>query len=134
MVRPPCAGATSGFTVIEMMVVLTVMAILVGLAAPRYVAHLDQARETALRHDLNAMRVAIDQYQADRGMAPQSLSDLVQTRYLREIPQDPITQQRDSWVFEVASGSNVLGAPAGRASVRSGAAGVAKDGTRYANW
>lgn len=117
-----------------MMVVLTVMAILVGLAAPRYVAHLDQARETALRHDLNAMRVAIDQYQADRGMAPQSLSDLVQTRYLREIPQDPITQQRDSWVFEVASGSNVLGAPAGRASVRSGAAGVAKDGTRYANW
>lgn len=123
-----------GFTVIEMMVVLTVMAILVGLAAPRYVARLDQARETALRHDLKAMRDAIDQYQADRGAAPQSLSDLVQARYLREIPEDPITQQRDSWVFEVAPGSNLLGTPTGRAGVRSGATGAAKDGTRYATW
>lgn len=131
MVRPACGH---GFTVIEMMVVLTVMAILLGLAAPRYVAHLDQARETALRHDLKVLRDAIDQYEADRGAAPQSLSDLVQARYLREIPEDPVTQQRDSWVFEVTPGSNLLGAPTGRAAVHSGASGTAKDGTRYANW
>ena len=123
-----------GFTVIEMMVVLTVMAVLVGLAAPRYVAQLDRARETALRHNLKAMRDAIDQYQADRGVAPQSLVDLVQARYLREIPEDPITQQRDSWVFEAAPVSSLLDAPYGRAGVHSGAVGTAKDGTRYASW
>lgn len=127
-----------GFTIIELLVVLTVMAILLGIAAPRYVAHVDRAREIALRHNLKAMREAIDQFQADRGTAPQNLLELVQARYLREIPEDPLTERRDSWVFVPAPAAAISagGVPPvqARASVRSGAPGMAKDGTAYASW
>jgi prepilin-type N-terminal cleavage/methylation domain-containing protein len=127
-----------GFTVIELLVVLTVMAILLGIATPRYVVHVDRARETALRHNLKAMREAVDQFHADRGAAPQSLADLVQARYLREVPEDPVTERRDTWVFAVAqvAALPLAGGPAtlARATVHSGATGVAKDGTPYAAW
>lgn len=127
-----------GFTVIELMVVLTVMAILVSIAAPRYVAHVDNARDTALKHNLKAIREAIDQFQADRGLAPKSVAELVQARYLKEVPEDPVTQRRDSWLFvsgdqSVATDAIAVGV-AGRATVRSGAPGTAKDGSRYASW
>jgi general secretion pathway protein G len=127
-----------GFTVIELMVVMTVMAILVSIAAPRYIAHVDNARDTALRHNLKAIREAIDQFQADRGLAPKSLVELVQARYLKDVPEDPVTQRRDSWLFvsaeqSLATDAIAMGA-AGRAAVRSGAPGTAKDGSRYAGW
>lgn len=127
-----------GFTIIELLVVLTVMAILLGIATPRYVAHVERARETALRHNLKAMREAIDQFHADRGTAPQSLAELVKARYLREVPEDPTTDRRDEWVFSPGQPGEPLmaGQPAvvSRSMVHSGSSGTAKDGTPYATW
>lgn len=126
------------FTVIELMVVLTAIAILLSIAAPRYIAHLDSARDTALRHNLKAMREAMDQFHADRAVPPANLQELVQARYLREIPEDPVTRRRDTWQFVAATNGTATAASGaaapGRADVRSGAAGNGQDGTPYASW
>ena len=120
-----------GFTVIELLVVLAALALLLSLAAPRYYAHVDRSREAVLRHNLRAMREAIDQYQADRGAYPPNLAALVETRYLKEIPLDPITERVDSWVLKSAASIGVSG---GVANVVSGASGKGGDGTAYAAW
>jgi general secretion pathway protein G len=124
-----------GFTVIELLVVLAAVAVLLMISTPRYIAHLDHARETALRHNLKNMREAIDQFQADKGRTPAGLLELVQARYLRDMPEDPITQRRDTWVWQVGApeGFNA-NAPLGAVSVRSGAPGLARDGSAYASW
>lgn len=118
-----------GFTVIELLVVLAAMGLLLAIAAPRYARHLDDARETVLRQDLRQMREAIDQFNADRSRPPLSIAELVSTRYLREIPPDPITQRIDTWHADVAAD----GTP-GMLDVHSGAPGVGHDGTPYASW
>lgn len=127
-----------GFTVIELLVVLTAIAILLSIAAPRYVAHLDNAKELVLRHNLKAMREAMDRYHADRGYPPGTLQDVVAARYLREIPEDPFTQRRDSWKFVQATQGDssfvATSVGSGRADVFSGAQGAARDGSRYASW
>ena len=86
-----------GFTLIELMVVIAIIAILVGLAAGAYVRSVQRAREATLKSDLTVMRQAIDRYTLDKEAAPQSLEDLVnpQSQYLREIPTDPITNSKD---------------------------------------
>jgi prepilin-type N-terminal cleavage/methylation domain-containing protein len=121
-----------GFTLIELLVVLAIVALLASLAAPRYLASLENARETALRTSLAALRDAIDQYTADRGRHPEQIDELVQQRYLRELPEDPFTGRRDSWVA-IAPAPDALH-PSGLADVRSGAAGRARDGSLYADW
>lgn len=118
-----------GFTVIELLVVLAAVGLLLSIAAPRYVAHLDRAKEVALRHDLRAMREAIDKFQADQGRYPQALDELVQRRYLRELPVDPVTQRSDSWLPLAASSPE-----RGVADVRSGARGRSTEGSDYAQW
>jgi len=80
-------------------VVLTIIAILLSLVAPRYFASIDRSKEKVLRHDLIVMRSAIDQYFADKNAYPDTLEQLVDGRYLREVPVDPITDRRDTWVF-----------------------------------
>ncbi len=118
-----------GFTVIELLVVLAAIALLLSVAAPRYIAHLDQAREVALKHDLNAMRDAIDKFHADQSRFPDTLAELVARRYLRSLPADPITQRSDTWVsLPPADASR------GVMDVRSGAKGRANDGSDYAAW
>jgi general secretion pathway protein G len=86
-----------GFTLLELMIVIAIIAILVGLAAGAYVRSVQHARETTLKSDLTVMRQAIDRYTLDKEAAPQSLEDLVnpQSQYLREIPTDPITNSKD---------------------------------------
>lgn len=122
----------AGFTVIELLVVLAAIALLVGLAAPRYVEHVDRAREAALRSNLAAMRDAIDKFQADRGALPERIDDLVQARYLRAVPVDPFTERADSWVVVPAvAQARAVGRVA---DVRSGAPGRARDGSPYATW
>lgn len=125
-----------GFTVIELLVVLAAIALLLSIAAPRYIAHLDQAREVALKHDLRALRDAIDKFNADQLRYPETLDELVARRYLRSLPIDPITQRADSWVLLMpADGGSVATAGArGVADVRSGAKGRAQDGSDYAGW
>lgn len=85
----------TGFTLLEMMVVLAIIAILVGIAAGRYDRSVRRAQEATLKSDLKTMRQAIEQYSVDKLAAPQSLEDLVSAGYLREVPTDPFTQQRD---------------------------------------
>jgi general secretion pathway protein G len=84
-----------GFTLLELMIVITIILILMTIGAGRYEKSVIRARETALHADLNAMRQAIEQFTLDKQAAPQSLEDLVAEHYLREIPTDPITRRKD---------------------------------------
>jgi len=94
-------SASAGFTLIELMIVITIIFILLGLAAGEYRLSVIRAREAALRDDLHVMREAIDNYTVDKQSAPQSVEDLQQAHYLREVPTDPMTRAKD-WqpVFE----------------------------------
>lgn len=121
-----------GFTLIELIVVMAIIALLVSIAAPRYVASVDRARETTLRSSLAVMREAIDRFAADRGRYPDNLEELVRTRYLRQMPEDPLTGRRDSWLEVSPPPDSVLVGQT--ADVRSGAAGRGRDGGLYAEW
>jgi general secretion pathway protein G len=87
----------AGFTLMELMIVITIILILIGMAAQRYERSVQHAREATLKQDLWVMRQAIDNYTLDKQAAPQSLEDMVQAGYLRQVPVDPITGQAD-WV------------------------------------
>src|SRR3569832_883254 len=88
---------SQGFTLIELMIVISIILILISIAVPVYNQSIVRSKEAVLRQDLFAMRSVIDQYTMDKGKAPQSLEDLVQAGYLREIPVDPFTNARDTW-------------------------------------
>ena len=119
-----------GFTLVELMVVMAIVALLLSLALPRYFNHLESARETILRQDLAVMRDAIDKYHGDRGRYPDSLEALVSARYLRSVPVDPITERADTWQVVPPSGDE-----AGAVyDVHSGAPGTGREGTLYAEW
>jgi general secretion pathway protein G len=94
-VQARAAGRERGFTMIEMIVVIAIILVLIGMAAGRYEKSVVRAREAALKQDLATMRNAIQQYTLDKEQGPQSLDDLVSAGYLREVPVDPITRQRD---------------------------------------
>lgn len=125
----------SGFTLIEIMVVMTIIAILVGMAAVRYDRSMINAREAVLKQDLQALRGAIQQYTLDKERAPQSLEELTSAGYLREVPTDPITRAKD-WelVFEdVALSPDQTGT--GVTDIRSKSDAVSpNDGTAYNSW
>src|SRR5215472_591594 len=87
-----------GFTLIEMIIVISIIAILVAIAAPIYKNHVLRARESVLKQDLQAMRDAISQYTQDKNKAPQDLNDLVSAGYLRALPRDPFTESTETWV------------------------------------
>ncbi|HTL62249.1 MAG TPA: prepilin-type N-terminal cleavage/methylation domain-containing protein [Nitrospira sp.] len=112
------AGA-DGFTLIELMIVVSIVGILATLAAPSYQASVLKAREAALRQDLFTLRDVLDQHRADQGKYPSSLQALVGAGYLRAIPKDPFTNSATSWqeitdaveggIFDVFSGSEFVG-------------------------
>lgn len=121
-----------GFTLIELIVVMAIVALLASIVAPRYFNALQKSKETALLHSLTTMRDAIDQYAADKGRYPDSLQELADQRYLRDVPEDPLTVSRETWV-ELPPPSDMQAA--GRVwDVRSGAAGRSVDGRLYADW
>lgn len=119
-----------GYTLIELMIVLTIIGILVSMAQPNLQRTVIRARENSLRQSLFVMRDVIDQFYADRGKYPDSLDELVSDRYVRSIPQDPFTKSSSTWVvvspegevqgsvFDVHSGSNLM----------------SLDGTPYNDW
>lgn len=118
--------ARRGFTLIEMLVVLSVIALLLSLVAPAYVSHIDRAQELTLRQNLKITRASIDQFRADRARDPADLAELVAEHYLRELPVDPVTDRNDTWVPAVVNG--------GMRDLHSGAPGKGSDGTLYASW
>jgi general secretion pathway protein G len=119
-----------GFTLVELMVVMAIIALLLALALPRYFNHLESSRETILKQDLAVMRDAIDKYHGDRGRYPDSLDELVSARYLRSLPVDPITERADTW----ATVAPTDGEAGGVYDIKSGAPGTARDGSAYADW
>ncbi len=120
----------TGFTLIELLVVMSIIAVLLTIALPRYFHSTDKAREAVLRQDLAQMRIAIDQYHADRGKYPDRLQDLVEHKYLRSIPPDPITESTSTWIA-VSPSDPALGQIY---DIKSGAPGTAMDGKRYSEW
>jgi general secretion pathway protein G len=120
-----------GFTLIELMVVMAIVALLLTLVTPRYFQQLDRARETALKETLSVTRTAIDQFHADHNRYPESLDELVDKRYLRQAPIDPITEQRDSWTLLTPPPTTEGAAPSGVWDLRSGAT---VEGKNYGEW
>jgi len=131
MARRPMPGRRwHGFTLIELLVVLAALALLLGIAVPRYVEHVDRARETVLRQNLAVLRDAIDKFNADRGRYPADLAELARERYLREVPRDPLTDRSDSWIVVPPP----QGAEGKVYDLHSGASGQGRDGKPYATW
>jgi general secretion pathway protein G len=121
---------SQGFTLIELLVVMAIIATLMTIAMPRYFQSLETSREATLRQSLAVMREALDHYYGDTGRYPESLEQLVEQRYLRNAPLDPITERRDGWQV-VAPPEGVAGSVA---DIKSGATGRARDGSLYAEW
>ncbi|MCK1793614.1 type II secretion system protein [Pseudomonas violetae] len=119
-----------GFTLLELMVVMAIIATLMTIALPRYFNSLETSKETTLRQSLSAMREALDHYYGDTGRYPDSIEQMVELRYLRNPPMDPITERKDAWVM-VAPPEGVAG---GVADIKSGATGRARDGSLYSEW
>ena len=128
-------GRSHGFTLIELIVVISIILILISTALPIYNQSIIRAKEAVLKQDLFTMRSVIDQYTLDKAKAPQSLDDLVQAGYLKEIPKDPFTDSRDTWTVEQEDVLlSVDQDEPGISDVHSGATGASSDGTAYSSW
>jgi general secretion pathway protein G len=124
-----------GWTLVELLIVITLIMILASLALTQYRNSITSTKEAALKSDLFLMRDAIDQYYADKGKYPDSLQALVSESYLRAIPLDPFTRSADTWQTELADPEpGSVSASSGIYDVKSGHDGTAIDGSRYADW
>lgn len=124
-----------GFTLIELMVVISIMVILMSVAIPRYQSSILRARETVLRDDLYTLRSVIDQYTLDKQKAPQALQDLVDSGYLKTLPLDPFTNSRESWV--PVTDDSIMSpdqSQPGIIDVHSGSDQKSSEGTAYSAW
>ena len=123
----------TGFTLLELMIVISIIIILVSVALPQFQKTITHARETVLRDDLFKMRSLIDQYAADKGKLPQSLDDLVSSGYMRELPKDPITDNKD-WVIATGDDPYSTQGGTGVTDVHSASGDVSSEGTPYREW
>ncbi|HEX5056635.1 MAG TPA: prepilin-type N-terminal cleavage/methylation domain-containing protein [Gammaproteobacteria bacterium] len=120
----------SGFTLVELLVVLTVVALLAALVTPVVSTSVHRAREAVLKENLYSLRKAIDDFRADTGRYPQTLEQLVEKHYIRKVPLDPVTDRHDSWIqipADAESGGGII-------DVKSGAEGASLDGQSYGDW
>lgn len=125
------------FTLIELLVVLAIVALMLTIATPRFIDRVHMARETTLVSSLKVMRESIDKFEADQGRLPAGLAELVERRYLKEVPVDPVTDRSDSWIETSSLDAGVpadIAPMAGMADVRSGAAGEGRNGKPYREW
>jgi general secretion pathway protein G len=125
----------SGFTLIELMIVMAIIGILITLAIPSFVGAVRHAREAALKEDLQTMRTAIDTYTMDKQKGPQSLDDLIQDGYLHAIPEDPMTRSKDTWVTDSSEAMYSLDeTDPGITDIHSGSTETGTDGQPYSSW
>ncbi|MGA2881156.1 MAG: type II secretion system protein [Bryobacteraceae bacterium] len=124
-----------GFTFIELMIVMAIIAILMAVALPIYTRSIIRSKESVLKNNLYTLRTVIDEYTYDKQKAPQTLEDLVSDGYLRQVPIDPITGTADSWKLIMEDASNTVNqTQPGIFDVRSGADGTSLEGTPYSDW
>ena len=124
-----------GFTLIELLVVVAIVGILAGVVVGQYRRSINKAKEAVLRENLFRTRTAINQYFADKGKYPFDLQTLVEEKYLRAVPIDPITQSSETWIEIPADmGEDDLSLEPGMADIQSGAEGYAMDGSAFQDW
>ncbi|MDR6841131.1 type II secretion system protein [Pseudoxanthomonas sacheonensis] len=119
---------SNGFSLIELIVVIAIIAMLLVVALPRYQASIDRAELVALKTNLRALRDSIDRYEEDKGEYPDSLQQLVESRYLKSIPVDPITDSAQTWMIV----EDTIDDKSGVVDIRSGAKGATSLGVVYA--
>ena len=128
------ARIVRGFTLLELMIVISIMMILMAVAVPVYNQSIIQARESVLRGNLATLRSVIDQYTLDKQKAPQSLDEIVTAGYLRQVPIDPMTHQPNWEVVQEDTQKAVDQTDPGIVDVHSASNGTASDGTTYSSW
>jgi general secretion pathway protein G len=119
-----------GFTLIELIIVMAIVSLLLTLAAPRYFKSIERSKETVLRANLAATRDALDKYYGDTGKYPDQLTDLVDKKYLRTLPWDPVTESSESWSIAAPEG----GQTGSVYNIFSGAQGIGSNNIPYAQW
>ncbi len=128
-------GKPKGFTMVELVIVMSIMAILISIGVPIYTRSIIRAKEAVLRDQLFTMRQLIDEYTIDKQAAPQSLEDLKSEGYLREIPKDPFTNSSGTWKTDAEETLKAADqTQPGIVDVHSGAQGTALDGSAYQSW
>jgi general secretion pathway protein G len=127
--------AMRGFTLIELMVVMAIISILLAIALPIYQKSIIRSKESVLRNNLFTIRSMIDEYTIDKQKAPETLQDLVSDGYLRQVPQDPITNSDQTWkiIMEDTPAAGSSSAP-GIFDVKSGSDKTSLEGTQYSDW
>lgn len=126
-------AAHAGFTLLELMIVISIIIILAAITLPQYQKTIMHTRESVLRDDLFKLRSLLDQFAADKGKLPQSLDDLVTEGYIRDIPLDPFTGQKD-WAVTTGEDFNSMDGEQGVTDVHSSSAEVSSEGTPYSQW
>ena len=124
---------TAGFTLLELMIVISIIIILASITLPQYQKTIMHTRETVLRDDLRKMRSLIDQFAADKGRLPQSLDEIVSEGYMREIPIDPFTGNKD-WALTTGEDPNSSEGSQGVTDVHSASSDTSTEGTPYSEW
>ncbi len=127
---------SAGFTLVELMIVISILLVLMSIAIPMYEQSIVHAKETVLKQDLFTIRRAIDQYTEDKQKAPQALDDLISAGYMKKMPKDPFTNATDTWQAEQGEDFSDVNQqePPGIVDVHSGSTITSSDGSAYSSW